>query len=274
MASIIIPIALLSVLGIVAAVMLTVAAKVMYVPVDERIEALSEALPGANCGGCGFAGCSDYATAIVENGAELTLCPVGGAGVVAKLGEIMGVEVSAGEEKCAIVMCGGYKDKTSTILQYADYPTCKASKTLFGGAGACQHGCLGLGDCVASCSFDAIRVIDGVAWVDRELCFGCGSCVKACPNGIIKIVPKKNTTYVKCSSTDKGAVTRKACSAGCIGCKKCEKVCKFDAIKVENNNAVIDPDKCKNCGLCAKECPTGAILKLPKKKKVVAPKAE
>lgn len=273
MSPIIIPIALLSVLGIVAAVMLTVAAKVMYVPVDERITDCTDALPGANCGGCGFAGCSDYATAIVENGAELNLCPVGGAEVAAKLGEIMGMEVSAGVEKCAIVMCGGYSDKTDKIMQYADYPTCKASKAIYGGAGACQHGCLGFGDCAAECSFDAIRVIDGVAWVDRELCVGCGSCAKVCPNNLIAIVPKKNTVYVKCSSTDKGAVTRKACSAGCIGCKKCEKACKFDAIKVENNKAVIDPEKCKNCGLCEKECPTGAILKLPKKKKVAAAKA-
>ena len=266
MGSLTIPVILVCTIGIIAGVMLTIAAKVMYVPVDERITECAEALPGANCGGCGFAGCSDYAGAIVESGAELNRCPVGGAAVAAKLGEIMGVAVEAGEGSYAVVRCGGYADKTSKIMEYQGVPTCSAIKTIYGGGGACGHGCLGLGDCVKACNFNAIGVVNGVAWVDRENCVGCGACTKACPNGLIALVPKKSIVYVKCSSTDKGAATRKACEAGCIGCKKCEKSCKFEAITVVDNHAVIDPEKCKNCGLCAKECPTGAILKLPRKK--------
>lgn len=264
-----IPILLVCIVGIIAGIMLTVAAKLMYVPVDERVAACTEALPGANCGGCGFAGCADYAGAIVESGAELNKCPVGGAETAAKLGEIMGMSVDAGEGSYAAVKCGGYGDKSKKILEYSGIQSCRAVKSMYNGDNACAYGCLGMGDCVNACNFNAIGIVNGVAWVDRENCVGCGACAKVCPNHIIDMVPKKNIVYVACSSCDKGAATRKACEAGCIGCKKCEKSCKFDAIHVENNRAVIDPEKCKNCGLCAKECPTGAILKLPKPKKTV-----
>ena len=265
-----IPVIIVCVVGIVAGVLLTIAAKIMYVPVDERVEQLTEALPGANCGGCGFAGCSDYANAIVESGADVTLCPVGGPAVSSALAAVMGVEAGSSEGEYAVVMCGGYDSKTDKIFEYQGIPTCKAVKSLYGGAGACGHGCLGYGDCVEACSFNAIGIVNGVAWVDRTNCVGCKACAKACPNGIIAMVPKHNLTYVACSSTDKGAVTRKACQAGCIGCRKCEKICKFDAIRIEDNKAVIDPEKCKNCGMCAKECPTGAIVKLPKSAKAAA----
>lgn len=267
-----IPVLIVCVVGIVAGVLLTVAAKIMFVPVDERVEQLTEALPGANCGGCGYAGCSDYASAIVESGADVNLCPVGGPSVTSALAAIMGVDAGSAEGEYAVVMCGGYDNKTDKIFDYQGIPTCKAVKSLYGGIGACGHGCLGYGDCVEACQFDAIGIVNGVAWVDRNNCVGCKACAKACPNDIIAMVPKHNLTYVACSSTDKGAVTRKVCQAGCIGCKKCEKVCKFDAIKVENNNAVIDPEKCKNCGMCAKECPTHAIVKLPKPAKAAAAK--
>ena len=253
-----IPVIIVCVVGIVAGVLLTIAAKIMYVPVDERVEQLTEALPGANCGGCGFAGCSDYANAIVESGADVTLCPVGGPSVSSALAAVMGIEAGSVEGEYAVVLCGGYDNKTDKIFEYQDIPTCKAVKSLYGGAGACGHGCL------EACKFNAIGIVNGVAWVDRTNCVGCTACAKACPNGIIAMVPKHSLTYVACSSTDKGAVTRKACQAGCIGCRKCEKICKFDAVKVEDNKAVIDPQKCKNCGMCVRECPTGAIVKLPK----------
>ncbi len=261
-----IPILLVCVVGIIAGIMLTVAARIMYVPVDERVDACLDALPGANCGGCGFAGCSDYAGAIVD-GAEITLCPVGGADVAAKLGAIMGIEATGGDGQYAVVRCGGYDNKTGKILEYKGVASCSANKSLYGGAGVCRYGCLGLGDCVRACKFNAIGVVNGVAWVDRENCTGCGACAKACPNNLIAMVPKKSLVYVACSSAEKGAVTKKECEAGCIGCKKCEKTCKFEAIRIIDNHAVIDADKCKNCGLCARECPTGAILKLPKPKK-------
>ena len=170
-------------------------------------------------------------------------------------------------------MCNGNKDAAKTIMEYQGLSTCKAAKQLFGGLNACTHGCLGLGDCQAACPYGAINVCNGVAVVDRELCVGCGICAKQCPNSVIRIAPAKNKVVVQCNSKDTGAKTRKACSNGCIACKKCEKVCKFEAIKVEDNHAFIDPEKCKNCGLCAKECPTGAIINMRAKRKPAAPAA-
>ena len=204
-----IPILLVCIIGIIAGVLLTVAAKLMYVPVDERITDCTEALPGANCGGCGFAGCSDYATAIVEGGAELNRCPVGGAEVAAKLGVVMGVAVEAGEGSYAAVKCGGYGDKAQKLIEYKGISTCKAVKSMYNGDNVCAYGCLGMGDCAAACNFNAIGVVNGVAWVDRENCVGCGACAKVCPNHIIDMVPKKSIVYVACSSCDKGADTRR-----------------------------------------------------------------
>ena len=261
------PVLLVCVVGAIAGIMLTIAAKVMYVPVDERVEQLTEALPGANCGGCGFAGCSDYAGAIVNSGADINSCAVGGPACAAKLAEIMGMEAGSAEPQVATVRCGGYGEKTKKILEYKGVPTCKANKSIYSGDGACMHGCIGLGDCVSACKFNAIGIVNGVAWVDRENCVGCGACAKACPNNLIALIPKSSLVYVACSNKDKGASTRKQCSAGCIACQKCVKTCKFDAISIVDNHAVIDPEKCKNCGMCAKVCPDSSIIKLPKPKK-------
>ena len=247
-------------IGLVAACILSFASKVFAVPVDERFTLLREALPGANCGGCGFAGCDDYANALVEDG-ELSCskCPVGGPDVAKKLAEILGKSADAADKKVAVVMCNGTKDAVQSLMKYNDIKTCKAAKTLFGGINACPYGCMSLGDCVAACDFDAIHVIDGVATVDKEKCVACGACAEACPNSLIRISPAKNVVIVKCHNTDKGGVARKACANACIGCRKCTTVCKFDAIYVEDNLAFIEPEKCVNCGACAKVCPTGAI---------------
>ena len=153
------------------------------------------------------------------------------------------------------------------ILEYQGLTTCSAASTLYGGMNQCKYGCLGLGDGTRACNFDAIKICDGVAVVARDLCTGCGACASACPKHVIRIAPAKNKVVVQCHSEDKGAATRKACSNGCIACGKCTKVCKFEAITVENNHAYIDPEKCKNCGLCAKECPTGAINNMRAKRK-------
>jgi len=249
--------------GLVCAIMLTIASKVFFVPVDETAAALREVLPGANCGGCGFAGCDDYAnTMAADRDTPCNKCPVGGASVAAKLAEILGVSAGDAEKQVAVVMCNGSCDNAKTLLDYKGPQTCKAASALFGGLKQCKFGCLGLGDCVAACNYDAIRVINGVAKVNRHACVACGMCAKACPKGLIRIAPEKNQVVVFCHNTDKGADVRKACDVGCIGCMKCEKTCKFDAVHVENNLASIDPEKCKNCGMCAKECPTGAIINL------------
>lgn len=274
--NILIPVGIVVVIGLIAGIILTVASKLMYVPVDQVVLDISEALPGANCGACGFAGCDDYANALgadQEHTLSTSLCPVGGADVAARIADILGVEAGEADPKVAAVMCNGNSGVTKTIMEHGRVATCKAANLFYGGQWACASGCLGLGDCVKECAYDAIHVKDGLAVVDRNKCVGCGLCAKACPKSIISILSRKNMVYVACHSNTPGGDTRKRCTVGCIGCMKCQKACKFDAIFVENNLARVDFDKCKNCGLCEKECPTGAILNLRPKRKA-APKKE
>lgn len=258
-----IPILLVVVVGLVCAIMLSIASKVFFVPIDETAAALRECLPGANCGGCGFAGCDDYAASMAKDrSVPCNKCPVGGPSVAARLAEVLGVEAGAAEKQVAVVMCQGSNDVSKSLLEYQGPKSCKAAKQLFGGLKTCQFGCLGLGDCEAACNYNSIKVVNGVARVDRDACVACGACAKACPQSLIRISPASNMVICHCHSNDKGAVTRKACEVGCIGCKKCESVCKFDAVHVTDNLAFIDPEKCRNCGMCAKVCPTGAIRNL------------
>lgn len=270
-----IPVILVVAVGFVASVVLSYASKVFYVPVDETVLKIRAELPGANCGGCGFAGCDDYANALGEDHSiGCSKCPVGGPDLAAKLADILGMSAETTEKQVAVVMCNGTTDAVKPLMQYNDIKTCKAAKQLYGGMNLCPYGCMGLGDCEASCDFDAIHIKNGVALVDRDKCTSCGACVKACPNSLIRVSPAKNIVFVRCNNTDKGAEARKACTNACIGCMKCQKVCKFDAITIENFLAKIDPEKCKNCGLCAKECPTGAIINMRViKKKPAAKKA-
>ena len=264
-----IPVLLVVTVGLVCAIMLTIASKVFFVPVDETAAALREVLPGANCGGCGFAGCDDYAnTLAADRETPCNKCPVGGPSVAAKLAEILGVDAGSAEKQVAVVMCNGSNEAAKDLLQYEGPTSCKAATQLFGGLKQCAFGCLGQGDCVAACEFGAIKVVDGVARVDRDACVACGACAKACPKNLIRIAPESNQVVCFCHNQSAGADTRKACSVGCIGCKMCEKACKFDAVHVENNLAYIDPEKCKNCGMCAKACPTGAIINLKQLKKL------
>jgi Na+-translocating ferredoxin:NAD+ oxidoreductase RNF subunit RnfB len=265
-----VPVILLVVLALFFGIVLTIAAKIMYVPVDETVAAVREELPGANCGACGYSGCDGYAAAFGDDkDTPVNKCPVGGADLAAKIAEILGVEAAAGAAPVAVVMCQGNKDVAKDIMKYGSNMTCKGATQLFGGAKGCTFGCLGLGDCVRACDFGALQIINGVAVVDREACVGCGVCAKTCPKSVIEILTTDNRVSPRCKSKDKGAKVMKSCKSGCIGCKKCENTCKFDAIHVENNLAVIDYDKCKNCGLCAKECPTNAIVVIPREKKVV-----
>lgn len=276
MSNILTPVLLVVVTGLICAILLVVASKVFFVPVDEKVAEVREVLPGANCGGCGFAGCDDFAKAVVNDESVSTgACTVGGAECAAKVAEITGRGGSGLEKKVAQVMCNGDNDSSKKILEWQGMESCAGAKTFFNGMSACSHGCMGLGDCVAVCDFDAIHIINGVAKVDREKCVACGKCVKDCPQHLIELVPEKAQVHVLCSSTDKGGITRKNCKNGCIGCMKCEKVCKFDAIKVTDNLAKIDTAKCKNCGMCVRECPTGAINTYNERHiKVIKKKAE
>lgn len=262
-----IPVGIVVGIGLLSGVILTIAAKFMAVEVDERAAALTELLPGANCGACGYAGCADYANALAEGITVATnLCPPGGNAVAIALSEYLGVEFEGAQAKVAIVKCSGTREKTSYAMDYQGYENCAANKLFYRGRGSCAMACLGFGDCVKVCDYGAMYIENGIAVVNRDRCVGCGLCAKVCPNHLIEIVPDKMRIVAGCSSVDKGSVTKDLCSIGCIACKMCEKACKFDAIHVIDNHAIIDYTKCTNCTLCAKVCPTKVIHVHPKKK--------
>lgn len=246
-------------LGLACGVMLVIAAKLMAVPVDERESELRAALPGANCGACGFAGCDAYAKQLAAGGVKTNLCTPGGDTTSRKISEILGVEFEDVKEKKAVVRCAGDYDTSVYVMEYEGPKTCKACNAFYQGRRSCTHGCLGFGDCERVCVFNAISIQNGLAVIDRSLCTGCGACTRECPNQILDLVPDSSRVHVACSSHDKGAYTRKVCTAGCIGCMKCQKTCKYDAITVTDNLASIDPEKCTNCGECVEVCPTKVI---------------
>lgn len=249
-------------IGLIFGCILAFASFVFKVEEDERVGKISECLPGANCGACGYAGCSAYATAVVEQNAPINACSVGKDSVVEKIAQIMGKTAESSEQKTARVLCAGECEVAIDKYIYEGMVDCVAAAKLAGGAKACRYGCLGLGSCVKECQFDAIKIINGVATIDSDRCVACGKCVKKCPKNVISIVPKKQNYIVSCSSLEKGAFTTKKCTVGCIGCKICEKNCPVSAIKIENNLARIDSNLCIGCGVCAEKCPKKIILKV------------
>lgn len=262
MSGIILAIISVTAIGVICAVMLAVASKVMAVKEDERFPLVRECLPGANCGACGYAGCDGYAHALVEEESVKTnLCVPGADSVSKNLSEVLGVAFEDVIEQVAVIKCKGDCNATSNKMDYQGIESCKAAKLLFGGIGKCTFGCMGLGDCAAVCPNDAICIENGIAHVNTRLCIGCGMCASVCPNKLISIMPDSEKMLVTCSNTEKGAITRKACSHGCIACKKCEKECPAGAVTVVNNLSQIDYDKCTNCGHCAEVCPTKCIMK-------------
>ena len=245
-------------LALASGLILAIASVALAVPRDEKVDALRELLPGANCGACGFSGCDGYAKAMAHDGAKVGLCSPGGEEVAKATGSLLGVDGEL-EAKTALVRCGGCEEYTSRKLNYHGVPSCKAANQFYGGDWQCNHGCLGYGDCVAVCEYGAASVENGLARIDSSLCRACGKCVTACPKSIISIMLGSARGIVRCSSHDKGAVVRKACSVGCIGCMKCTKVCEHDAIHVENALASIDTQKCVGCGACSDACPSHCI---------------
>lgn len=258
MTNVIYAILVLGIMGGVFGLLLAVASRVFAVEKDERLEPVTEALPGANCGGCGYSGCSAYAQAIVDGSAPLGLCAAGGKEAVDQIAQIMGMESVEMERKVAVVMCRG--NHALKKGSYEGIHDCAAASRILGnGPNFCPYGCLGFGSCVKACPQGAISVVDGVAKVDHDKCIGCMACAAACPRGIIKEAPFTQDIVVACSSKEKGAALRKFCDIGCIGCKMCEKVCPHDAIHVVDNLAVIDYSKCVSCGACAEKCPRHLI---------------
>ncbi len=257
---------------------LCIASEKFKVEVDERETAIIDVLPGNNCGGCGYAGCSGLAAAIVKGEAPVNGCPVGGDPVAAKVGKIMGVDAEAGVRQVAFVKCAGTCEKAKNKYNYTGVEDCGAMAFVpGGGAKSCTYGCLGYGNCVKACPFDAIHIVDGIAKVDKEACKACGKCIEACPRNLIEFIPYDAKFAVACSSKDKGKDVMTVCDTGCIGCKLCEKNCPRDAVHVVDNIAHIDQEKCIKCSICAQKCPKKVILQLSGKPivpKTAKPKEE
>lgn len=246
-------------LGCAFGFLLTFADKKFHVETDERIEKVSECLGGANCGACGYAGCSALAEAIVAGKARPNACAPAGPAGAAKIAEIMGIEAEAAKPVVAKVICQGEHGVARDRYDYDGLPSCRAASSMAGGPKMCPYACIGLGDCVKVCAFGAISVVDGLVRIDENKCQACGMCAETCPRGVIQLLPRDQNVLVRCRNSDTGRIAREACMKACIGCKRCEKECQYDAIHVENGFARIDPEKCTRCGSCAKNCPCGCI---------------
>ncbi|MBR6632742.1 MAG: RnfABCDGE type electron transport complex subunit B [Clostridia bacterium] len=238
---------------------LSFAAKFLKVKEDPRIEEITDALPSANCGGCGYAGCAAMADAIVKGEANPSKCAVASPEAIKKIAGIMGIEAEKQVRMRAQVMCSGTSDLAKHKYEYEGVHDCIAATKLAGGHKLCPNGCMGFGTCVEACKFGALTVINGVAAVDYHKCQACGACVSACPKGLISLIPFEAEYWVGCKCTEKGASTKKWCEIGCIGCKLCEKGCPTGAIKVVDNLARIDYSLCTNCGKCFDVCPRHII---------------
>lgn len=274
----------LSALGGVFATVLYVVAQKFKVKEDPRIDIVESILPGANCGGCGSAGCHAFAERCVkEENLDSCFCPVGGNAVMGRVAEALGKTVEQKKPMVAVLRCNGSIANRPKRNTFDAYPSCAVSAALYEGETACRYGCLGFGDCVEACKFEAIvqNPQTGLIEINEDKCTACGACVKACPQQLIELRlkgPKDRRVFVACRNLDKGAAARKACKAACIGCGKCVKACAFDAITLKDNVAYIDFNKCRLCRKCVAACPTGAIQALhfpplPPKPAAAAPAA-
>ena len=254
MTQILIPVLIVAVIGLIAGVGLALASKFMAVPVDERQEQLREALPGANCGACGFSGCDGYAAALAAGEVTPDKCAPGGNSTVAVLAEILGVEAGEIAPMVAHIHCAGTPECTPNKFDYSGMQSCNAANLIHSGPLMCRYGCMGFGDCMRACDFGAITIKDGRPVICEEKCTACGKCVKACPKTLISLVPKGSPVHANCSNKSRGAAVAKACRVSCIACMQCEKNCPTGAVKVIYNCAVIDHSLCNGCGKCKEVC--------------------
>lgn len=256
---ILIPALFIGGLGLIFGALLGYASIKFKVDKNENIDKVAELLPGANCGGCGFTGCSALAEAIVENGEKITRCNLVNEKQVSEISKVLGIRAEKVVKKKAVVRCSGCAEKAVDKYNPEGLNDCREAFNLGGGPKMCDYGCMGLGSCVKACKFGAISIEKGIAVVDREKCTGCGACAEECPKNVISLEVEEQKTAVLCKSADKGAQVKIYCSAGCIGCKMCEKNCPHGAVTVINNLASINSDLCINCGACVKVCPKKVI---------------
>jgi electron transport complex protein RnfB len=251
--------AVLGALGLVFGALLAVASRFFGVTADSRVIQVRENLPGANCGGCGYAGCNAFAEAIVSGDAPVNGCPVNSADGAQRIASIMGVACDDVEPLVAMVRCRGTLANTHIKYEYEGITDCAAAAALAEGYKACRFSCLGLGNCTRVCPTGAVTVVNGLATIDHDRCITCGKCVAACPRHIIHLVPTSAGAVVLCSANAKGKTVREACDVGCIGCGICARVCRFGAIKMVDDLPVIDYDRCTGCNECVEKCPRDAI---------------
>ncbi len=268
MSSIVLAIIALGGIGAIGALVLFFISRKFEVYEDPRIGEVTEALPAANCGGCGYPGCSGFAAACVKaETLDGLYCPVGGSNTMQQVAQILELSVNMSEPQVAVVRCNGNCGNRLRTSVYDGAASCAIETSLYGGDTGCSFGCLGKGDCAVVCRFNALHINPSTLLpeIDEEKCTACGACIKACPKMLIELRkkgPKSRRIYVSCMNKDKGAVARKSCSVACIACSKCQQVCSFEAIRIEHNLAYIDDQKCRLCRKCVKECPTSAIVEL------------
>lgn len=247
--------------GLVAGLLIAIFSKVMAVEVDELAKEINEALPGANCGACGYSGCMGYASALSKGETKDTaLCSPGGNEVSQAIAKRLGLAAGSVLPTAAVVLCQGIEENTGRKMFYEGVVSCKMAQQLFGGPKDCIYGCIGFGDCVEACPYDAIHICGGIARINPLACRACKKCVAVCPKKLIEMIPLHTPrAAVLCKNKEKGSVTRKECKVGCIGCMRCKKVCEDDAVIIESNVAKIDYDKCTGCGKCKEVCPVHCI---------------
>ena len=258
----------ISAIGAISAIVLFFVSQKFQVYEDPRIDEVEALLPASNCGSCGYAGCKAFAEACVasDNLSHLS-CPVGGTDTMHSVANFLGLDAVSVTLRTAVVRCNGTCENRPKTSKYEGVATCIAITSLYGGETDCQYGCLGYGDCVPVCLFDAIHMNPntGLPEVDDAKCNGCGACADACPKMLIELrkqMPKYRKVYVACMNKDKGPVASKACKVACTGCKKCFQVCTFEAIEISNNLAFIDSAKCTLCRKCVSVCPSNSILEV------------
>ncbi|MEW6381091.1 MAG: RnfABCDGE type electron transport complex subunit B [bacterium] len=264
-------IATLGGMAFILAVGLGIASRIFAVETDPKITTITGLLPGANCGGCGYAGCSGFATALVAGEAAPLECKASGADAIQEISKVLGVVYVPKEKTIARVFCQGSLDKAKVRYRYQGIEDCNAAMLLGGGAKACVYGCLGMGSCVKACPFGAISMgPEGLPRIDESSCTGCGACARKCPKGVIELIPARQMWYISCNSHHKGKAVRQVCEVGCIACGLCVRNCPEQAITLDNNRAVIDPEKCSGCGICAEKCPQKVIHSRSEDREVVA----